>query len=161
MASANFLVRVWFNKCFSSVEGVIHQLRADWGEGLYLIGSHTDVNFAPLNCYDLAETEPVGLSPVDYTDWCLDFCKKKQVDVFVPGRCRDAIADRQADFNAIGTKLVVAGDGETLRLLEDKGRFLSQVPDGVPVHQFRQTPSLPDARPILTVSGATGAKANS
>ena len=24
-----------------------------------------------------------------------------------------------------------------------------------------QTPSLPDARPILTVSGATGAKANS
>lgn len=128
--------RVWFNKCFSSVEGVIHQLRADWGKGLYLIGSHTDGNFAPLKCFDCAETEPVGLSPKVYTDWCIGFCKLNRVDVFVPGRHRDVIADRRADFTAIGTGLVLAGDGATLRLLEEKGRFLSQVPEGVPVHEF-------------------------
>jgi len=33
--------------------------------------------------------------------------------------------------------------------------------DGCLYDESRQTPSLPDARPILTVSGAAGAKANS
>jgi hypothetical protein len=130
--------RVWFNKCFSSVEGVLRQLRDDWGAGLFLIGSHTDGNFAPLAFCDLAETEPVGLSPEAYVDWCLGFCERNRVDAFIPGRLRDRIADRRADFEAVGTGLVVAGDGDTLRLLEDKGRFLSQLPDGVSVHSFRR-----------------------
>jgi hypothetical protein len=130
--------RVWFNKCFSSIEGVVQQLRADWGEGLYLIGSHTDGNFSPLAFCDLTETEPVGLSPEAYVDWCLGFCERNRVDAFIPGRLRDRIADRRADFEAVGTGLVVAGDGDTLRLLEDKGRFLSQLPAGVPVHSFRR-----------------------
>lgn len=117
---------------------MLRQLRADWGEGLYLIGSHTDGNFAPLAFCDLAETEPVGLSPEAYVDWCLGFCERNRVDAFIPGRLRDRIADRRADFAAVGTGLVVAGDGDTLRLLEDKGRFLSQLPDGVPVHSFRR-----------------------
>jgi hypothetical protein len=115
--------RVWFNKCFSSVEGVIRQLRADWVEELHLIGSHTDDNFAPLKCSDCAETEPVGLPPQVYTDWCIGFCKLNRVDVFVPERHRGVIADRRVDFTAIETGLVVAADGATLRLLE-KGRFL-------------------------------------
>jgi ATP-grasp in the biosynthetic pathway with Ter operon len=130
--------RVWFNKCFSSVEGVLRQLRDDWGAGLFLIGSHSDGNFAPLAFCDLAETEPVGLSPEAYVDWCLGFCERNRVDAFIPGRLRDRIADRQADFEAAGTGLVVAGDGDTLRLLEDKGRFLSQLPDGVSVHSFHR-----------------------
>jgi len=128
--------RVWFNKCFSSVEVVIRQLRADWGHGLYIIGSHTEVSFAASRCFNQAEIEPVGLSPEAYTEWCIDFCKRNQVHVFVPGRHRDVIADMRPGFTAVGTGLVVAGDGATLRLLEEKGRFLSQVPEGVAVHEF-------------------------
>ncbi len=128
--------RVWFNKCFSSVEGVIQQLRVDWGEGLYLIGSHTGQHFAPMACCDLVEQEPAGLSPDAYVDWCLMFCEKHLVDVFIPGRMRDRIADRRAEFESARVGLVLAGDGETLRLLEEKGRFLSRVPEGIPVHGF-------------------------
>lgn len=130
--------RVWFNKCFSSVHGVLRQLRSDWGPGLFLIGSHTEPDFAPLSACDLAVTEPVGLDSPAYVKWCLDFCERNRVDVFIPGRMREAIADRRADFEAKGIAVIVAGDGETLRLLEDKGRFLEQLPDGVAAHDFHR-----------------------
>jgi len=129
-------VRVWFNKCFSSVHGVIRQLRADWGTGLFLIGSHTEPDFSPFTACDLALIEPVGLDASSYVEWCLRFCAENRVDVFLPGRVREEIADRREDFAAVGTKLVVAADGNTLRLLEDKGRFLERLPEGVPSHAF-------------------------
>jgi hypothetical protein len=128
--------RVWFNKCFSSVHGVLRQLRDDWGSNLFLIGSHTERDFGPLTACDLAVVEPVGLTEDEYVDWCLDFCAHQRIDVFVPGRMREAISDRRKDFLARGTKLIVAGDGATLKLLEDKGRFLSQLPEGVNAHQY-------------------------
>jgi hypothetical protein len=120
------------------VEEVLLQLRADWPDGLYLIGSHTDLRFPPLAYCDLAEWEPKDISADAYVDWCLQFCVKHKVDVFVPGRMRDLIADHSPAFEAIGTRLVVAADGDTLRLLEDKGRFLLRVPLGVLVHSFHR-----------------------
>jgi hypothetical protein len=130
--------RVWFNKCFSSVHGVLRQLRADWGNGLFLLGSHTDLDFGPLAECDAVVLEPTGLSEAEYVDWCLDLCLRQRIDVFVPGRMREAIADRLADFEAHGTRLIVAGDGATLHLLEDKGRFLECLPDGVRAHRFER-----------------------
>ncbi len=130
--------RVWFNKCFSSVHGVLRQLRDDWGSTLFLVGSHTERDFGPLAACDFPVVEPVGLTEDEYVDWCLDFCEQQRIDVFVPGRMREAISDRRQDFLERGTKLVVAGDGATLKLLEDKGRFLSQLPDGVNAHQFHR-----------------------
>ena len=130
--------RVWFNKCFSSVHGVLRQIRDDWGSNLFLVGSHTERDFGPLASCDLSAVEPVGLSEDEYIDWCLDFCERHRIDVFVPGRMREAISDRRAEFRAQGTKLVVAGDGATLRLLEDKGRFLSELPEGVRAHDFHR-----------------------
>ncbi|MGL5019442.1 MAG: phosphoribosyltransferase domain-containing protein [Luteolibacter sp.] len=130
--------RVWFNKCFSSVHGVLRQLRVDWGSNLFLIGSHTERDFGPLAACDLAVVEPTGLTEAEYVDWCLEFCERQRIDVFVPGRMREAISDRREEFLARGTKLIVAGHGATLKLLEDKGRFLSQLPEGVNAHQFHR-----------------------
>ncbi len=130
--------RVWFNKCFSSVHGVLRQLRDDWGSNLFLIGSHTERDFGPLAACDFAVVEPVGLTEEAYVDWCLDFCERQRIDVLVPGRMRESISDRREEFLARGTKLIVAGDGATLRLLEDKGRFLAQLPAGVNAHRFHR-----------------------
>jgi hypothetical protein len=104
--------RVWFNKCFSSVEGVLLQLRADWPDGLYLIGSHTDLRFPPLAYCDLAEIEPTSITADAYVNWCLQFCENHKVDVFIPGRMRDVIADHRAAFESIGSRLVVAAAGD-------------------------------------------------
>lgn len=120
---------------------MLRQLREEWGGNLYLIGSHTEKDFGPLSACDLAEVEPVGLGEEGYVDWCLEFCTRHRVNVFVPGRMREAIADRKDDFEALGIKLIVAADGPTLRLLEDKGRFLDQVPAGVAVHRFHRVRS--------------------
>jgi len=128
--------RVWFNKCFSSVHGVLRQLRDDWGSNLFLIGSHTERDFGPLAACDLVVVEPVGLTEDDYVDWCLDFSERQRIDVFVPGRMRESISHRRGDFLVRGTKLIVAGDGATLQLLEDKGRFLAQLPESVNAHRF-------------------------
>lgn len=130
--------RVWFNKCFSSVHGVLRQLREDWGGNLFLIGSHTERDFGPLATCDLSVVEPAGLTEEAYVNWCLDFCEQQRIDVFIPGRMREAISNQRQGFLAKGTKLVVAGDGATLKLLEDKGRFLSQLPDGVNAHAFHR-----------------------
>jgi hypothetical protein len=128
--------RVWFNKSSSSIHGVLRQLRQDWGSGLVLIGTHTRADFGPLSECSIVEREPEGLSPEAYVPWCLDFCRRQRVQVFVPGRMREDIADHRTTFEAQGTRLIVAGDGTTLRLLEDKGRFLESVPAGVRVHRF-------------------------
>ena len=128
--------RVWFNKCFSSVHGVFRQLRAGWGPSLTLIGSHTQQDFGPLTECDIVEVEPSGITEDQYVAWCLDFCTRHRVEVFLPGRMREAIADRRADFIALGTRLIVAGTGATMRLLEAKGSFLEQVPPGVVVPRF-------------------------
>ena len=129
-------VRVWFNKCFSSVHGVLRQLRAGLGNDLLLLGSHTERDFGPLAACDISVIEPVGLTPNSYVDWCLAICAQYRINVFVPGRMRDVISDRLEDFLKRGVNLIVAGNGETLRLLEDKGRFLSQLPQGVHAHRF-------------------------
>jgi hypothetical protein len=58
--------RVWFNKSSSSIHGVLRQLRAGWGSGLVLIGSHTRADFGPLSECSIVEMEPEGLSPAAY-----------------------------------------------------------------------------------------------
>lgn len=117
---------------------MLRQLRQDWGGGLVIIGSHTRPDFGPLSECDLVEIEPEGIGPAAYVSWCLEFCLRHHVQVFFPGRMRMEIADQRAVFEAQGTRLIVAGDGATLRLLEDKGRFLEQVPKGVRTHRFHR-----------------------
>lgn len=80
---SNPTARVWFNKCFSSVHSVLRQLRDEWGSILYLVGSHTERDFGPLVSCDLAALEPVGLSEGGYVEWCLDFCERHRIDVFM------------------------------------------------------------------------------
>jgi hypothetical protein len=106
-----------------------------------LIGSHTRADFGPLSECSIVELEPDGLSSTAYVSWCLDFCRLQQVQVFVPGRMKMDIADHRAAFEALGTRLIVAGDGATMQLLEDKGRFLEQVPVGVRLHRFSRVRS--------------------
>ncbi len=101
--------RVWFNKSSSSIHGVLRQLRQGWGSGLTLIGTHTRGDFGPLLECHLAKVEPEGLSSAAYLSWCLEFCRRHQVQVFVPGRMRIEIADHLAAFERLDTRLIVAG----------------------------------------------------
>lgn len=151
-------VRVWFNKSFSSILGVIQQLRDGWAGPLRLYGSHTDAGAGPLRACDVREVEPRGLGAEAYAAWCLEFCARHEIDVFIPGRMREDLADRRALFEAAGVRLVVAGSGETLRLLEDKGTFLESLPPGVRTHAFHRVRTGAEFLAAVQAVAATGAR---
>lgn len=150
VSDKNSAVRLWFNKSSSSIHGVLRQLRRDWGEGLMLIGSHTRRDIGPLSECSIVEQEPEGLSAEAYVSWCLDFCRRQRVQVLIPGRMKEEIADARAAFEAQGTRLIVAGSGATMRLLEDKGRFLELVPPSVRTHRYYRVRSWGDFEAACT-----------
>ena len=94
------------------------------------LASHRNVSAPALLAADEAFVEPeLSIAPEQaesYVDFCLDTCRARGVDLFVPQRARDAVADRSETFAALGVKLSLAGDGHTLRLLDDKARFHPQ-----------------------------------
>jgi hypothetical protein len=75
------------------------------------------------------------------------------VKVFVPGRMREAIADRRSEFEARGVGLVLAGDGSTMRLLENKGQFFQQVPPGIAVHESHRVKNWTEFEAALQALG--------
>jgi biotin carboxylase len=128
-------LRVWFNHGSSSIQPVLRSLSLRTGRVVTLL-THGSDDFGPQADCDRFEVEPRGLSGESYVRWCLAYCRAKGIDVFVPARRRDRIADAEAEFLAQGTRLVVAADGGTLRLLESKADMLSTLPAGVPTPRF-------------------------
>jgi len=151
-------MRIWFNKSFSSIHGVLRLLRDGWDDGdLIIFGSHTQRRFGPFVECDLTEIEP-DLNGEEYVQWCLDFCNRHQIDVFVPGRQRDVIADHAADFGRSGVRLIVCADGDTLRLLEDKGRFLESLPADVITHRYERARTWGECEAALERISAEGCR---
>jgi hypothetical protein len=118
------MIRVWFNKTFSSLHAALTLIREADRDGRFrLVCSHpTPYAVAPLAAHEAA-SEPDGLTGEDYVDWCLAFCREQAIDVFVPGKEASHIAQRQADFLAQGVKVFSAAPAGMLECLHDKARF--------------------------------------
>lgn len=127
--------RVWFNHGSSSIHSVLRSLSLRTGR-LSTLLTHGSHDFGPQADCDCFELEPKGLSGDAYVQWCLEYCRQRGVDVFVPARRRDRIADAEHEFLSQGTRLVLAADGGTLRLLESKADMLATLPAGVPTPRF-------------------------
>jgi hypothetical protein len=124
------MTRLWFNRTFSSLHPVLRQLKSTSpGREWHITVSHTQPSAAVFADADASATEPAHLKGRDYVDWCLDFCREREISVFFPGRAVADIADAREEFSALGTALSVAADGPTLRLLEEKADFLPLVPE--------------------------------
>lgn len=148
--------RVWFNHASSSVHAVIRGLRDASGIGAFVMLSNASRDFgAKIDC-DLFEREPHGLDPARYIEWCADFCRRHGVDVFIPSRRRDLIADHRLVFESVGVRLVLAGDGPTLRLLEDKARFVRELPTDVSAPWTRAVTDVGAFRSAIAEVRATG-----
>lgn len=64
--------------------------------------------------------EPGGLSEREYVDFCIDFCKKHKIDVFVPRRNLTQIVLEKERFDALGVKLFADDCKELQLILDDK-----------------------------------------
>ena len=116
--------RVWFNKSFSNVYNVIRLLqRADTPVAFQVVCSHTNAEFVGFHPSLESEIEPRGLGEEAYVEYCLAFCERRDIDVFVPGKSKLAIAESRAAFEQKGVLLLLAGEPSSMRLLEDKAAF--------------------------------------
>jgi hypothetical protein len=134
--------RIWFNKSLSSTSHTIETIRevaaGRPGEDFFFVCTHTSETATVAPLADYFEIEPTGLGSAGYVNWCLDFVRRQQIDVFIPRNYAHAIAASAQRFADVGVKLILAADAPTLELIKHKGRFYDALgADLVPQPAFR------------------------
>lgn len=122
------MLRVWFNKTFSSVAAAIRLIREADTNGDYFIYSSNTKPLSPL--YKVSHDsfiEPAGLKGEDYVEWCLEVCSEKEIKIFIPGKDASTIIGASDRFAAIGTRIMNASTQENIHLIHDKAAFYAHV----------------------------------
>jgi hypothetical protein len=120
-------VNVYFNRWFSVAFHYMNLIRDNEdGVSFQIFATHPDINHMSLQGADVAETEP-ALEGIEYVQFCVDFCRRHEIDVFIPRLHMLDIALHAALFDAIGTKVLVCRDLDLLETIMDKGKFYENV----------------------------------
>jgi carbamoylphosphate synthase large subunit len=132
-------MRVWFNRTFSSVYSAIGLIReADTDGRFHLIYSNANPHATAARVAHEFHEEPTGLAAEAYRDWCLAFCRRHRVDIFIPGKEATALAGEHARFAAQGTRVLSAAAPDALQMIHDKASFYAATAlPGAPVAEFR------------------------
>jgi hypothetical protein len=109
---------VWLNHWFSEAYHIINMIKSSGNFRVVGTGGHANCVYRVV-C-DVFETEPV-LENKDYVDFCLDFCKKHGIEIFVPRRAAVRTAERADEFRSAGVKVLVE-ECEKMKTLSDKER---------------------------------------
>lgn len=113
-------MRIWFNRWFTTVTHFIELIRAnEEGRRFEFFGTHTNKDALYLQYCDYAFTEP-SISGEAYIDFCLEFCQKHRIDIFIPRKENVGISKRLAEFEAIGVKVLVCPDSKLMETLDHK-----------------------------------------
>lgn len=109
--------RIWFNHWFSQAYHFMKNLKQD--NNNYLIAtSERDTVYKVV--VDEFYLEPIFEDENEYVDWCLDFCKNHNINVFYPRRRMNAITMRALEFERLGVKLILFTDVKIHNLLQSK-----------------------------------------
>ncbi len=112
------MIKVWFNHWFSTSYRLIELMKQDVEEQVYVIGSNKQFHSIIQEVCDEWYEEP-DIGGEDYIEYCLDFCRKHQVEIFVPRRLMVLISENRERFEALGVKLMV-DDFNVISFLNDK-----------------------------------------
>lgn len=105
-----------------------------------LLCSHPDADNPVAFAADLFEQEPGKRSTTDsaYVDYCLALAKRHKVDLFIPGRRLQVLAEHKERFEAAGVKLLLPADSTTLRIIDNKALLYQHLADtemaAIPLH---------------------------
>ncbi|MCL6604104.1 MAG: ATP-grasp domain-containing protein [Paenibacillus sp.] len=120
-------VNIYFNRWFSVAFHYMNLIRNnDDGIPFTIFATHPDILHMSLQGADFAETEP-QLEGIEYVHFCVDFCRRHEIDVFIPRLNMLDIALHAHLFDDIGTKLIVCRDVDLLESIMDKGKFYESV----------------------------------
>ena len=138
------MLRVWFNHWFSTAYHLIN-LIAQGSECHFIGSSHNADAIYKCACNEWYE-EPRNITQEDYLSWCLEFCLKHKVDIFVPRRFMTIIAANIDKFQELGTKVLAENRDNLCTVLDDKqltyeyvSQFLPEiVPDYAVIHSCEE-----------------------
>lgn len=137
------MTRIYMNRWFSVAYHYINMIRnnAD-GEKFEFYGTHPDINHMSLLAADHAETEP-AYTGLEYVHFCIDFCKRHNIDIFIPRLHMEEISRYAHLFDQIGTKVMVCRDIELLDAMIEKDKFYEALSD-------KDLVAIPDYRVVHT-----------
>lgn len=112
-------MRIWFNHWFSTAYHLINMMR-NTSEKLYFIGSSTNPFAVYKEVCNEWYTEDANLSGEEYIDFCLDFCRVHNVDIFVPRRYLTETVNNKSRFDEIGVKIFAHNNADIIEILDNK-----------------------------------------
>lgn len=111
------MTRIWLNHWFSTAYNIINMIKE--GEtDFVIIGTNENINSVISCVCDEWYQEPEYESD-NYVAYCIDFCMKHKIDIFMPRRGMLEISRNKEKFEAIGTKVMV-DDFEIISKLNNK-----------------------------------------
>lgn len=113
------MVKIWLNHWFSTAYNIINLIKEN-EKDFYIIGSNEKEESPIMAVCDEWYREP-PIKGGEYVDFCLQFCREHNVDVFVPHREMLAISQRKEDFSRAGVRVMAENYG-LMSLLGDKDK---------------------------------------
>jgi biotin carboxylase len=113
-------MKIWFNRWFSTVAHYIDMIRANEDQRPFIIyGTHPNKDALYLQNCDFAYLEP-DISGDEYIEYCLDFCQKHSIDIFIPRKENVLISKKLPLFEEIGVKVLVCPDSSLMEMMNNK-----------------------------------------
>ncbi len=139
-------MRVWFNHWFSTSYHLINLMKEKDPDRFEFIGTSTNPYAIYRQACDEFYEERHDVSDDEYIDFCLDFCRKHRIDIFVPRHNLVSIVENRARFEEAGVKLFAESNVEIMRNLDDKiktyeiiGKILPErVPEVMIAHNLQE-----------------------
>lgn len=115
--------KIWFNHSFSTTYSFINLIKNNHENRKFRIFvSHANPYSVMFMAGDHNELEP-SIEGYDYIQYCLDFCKRNEIDIFVPGYKRlSLIAQHYNEFNNLGIKLLLSENTGLMDIINDKSK---------------------------------------
>lgn len=113
-------MRIWFNRWFTTVSHYIDMIRNNPDQKKFVIyGTHPNKDALYLQNCDFAHTEP-DIAGEQYIDFCLEFCQKHHIDIFIPRKENVLISKHLKEFERLDVKVLVCPDSALMEILDNK-----------------------------------------
>jgi len=120
-------IRIWFNRTFSTAVHYVQMIKNNPDNRKFTVyATHPKKHSLMLQFADHAEIEP-SLTGEEYIEYCLEYCRKNKIDIFIPHFQQKEISKYVAAFHELGTKVLVCEDHHLLEMIADKGSLFSRM----------------------------------
>lgn len=115
--------RIWFNRWFSTGIDFIDLIReGDKEKEFEIYVTHHEYRDSFVKRADYFELDSRD-NGERYVEFCIEFCKKHKIDIFIPKYCLQTISKYRERFEILGVKILIACDHDIMELVDNKISF--------------------------------------